>query len=91
MKLIEARQRSGSPNFDFINQYENLKKLILKAPQEETKKVNKKKTTNMLNSRRSGNIISNHLMGDEDLDEVVDGDEGVINRRLPINSYNHQT
>jgi hypothetical protein len=43
----------------------------------------------MLNSRRSGHIINNHLIGDEDLDEVVDGDEGVINRRLPINSYNH--
>ncbi len=24
------------------------------------------------------------------MDEIVDGDEGVINRRLPINSYNHQ-
>jgi len=62
---------------------------LIKVPQEETKKANKKKTTNMLNSRRSGNIINNNLMGDEDLDEVVDGDEGVINRRLPINSYNH--
>ena len=31
-----------------------------------------------------------HGLGDEDLDEIVDGDEGVINRRLPINQYNHQ-
>jgi hypothetical protein len=27
---------------------------------------------------------------DEEQDEVVDGDEGIINRRLPLNSYSHQ-
>ena len=26
----------------------------------------------------------------DDSEELVDGDEGIINRRLPINSYNHQ-
>ncbi len=26
---------------------------------------------------------------DDELDEVLDGDEGIVNRRLPINSYNH--
>ncbi len=36
-----------------------------------------------MNQRRQG-------MNDDDQDEIVDGDEGVINRRLPINSYNHQ-
>ncbi|CDW89738.1 ring finger protein [Stylonychia lemnae] len=92
MQLIEARQRQGSRNFDFINQSEELMKLILKNPLEESKKTTKKRTTNMLQSRRSGNIMNHHLLvGDEDLDEVVDGDEGVINRRLPLNSYNHQT
>lgn len=27
---------------------------------------------------------------EDDFDEVIDGDEGIINRRLPLNSYNHQ-
>lgn len=26
---------------------------------------------------------------DDELDEMVDGDEGIINRRLPLNSHNH--
>lgn len=31
------------------------------------------------------------ILNEEELDEEdVDGDEGIINRRLPINSYNHQ-
>jgi hypothetical protein len=30
------------------------------------------------------------MMLEEDIiDEVIDGDEGIINRRLPMNSYNH--
>ncbi len=30
------------------------------------------------------------MMVDEDnIDEVLDGDEGIVNRRLPVNSYNH--
>jgi hypothetical protein len=29
-------------------------------------------------------------MNDEDCEEIIDGDEGIINRRLPMNSYNHQ-
>ena len=35
-------------------------------------------------SRRSG------AANEEELDEIMDGDEGIINRRLPLNSYNHQ-
>lgn len=31
------------------------------------------------------------MMLEEDIiDEVIDGDEGIVNRRLPINTYNHQ-
>lgn len=26
---------------------------------------------------------------EDELDEVLDGDEGIINRRLPLNTYNH--
>jgi hypothetical protein len=33
--------------------------------------------------------MNNHQINEDELDEVVDGDEGVINRRLPLNSYNH--
>jgi hypothetical protein len=30
------------------------------------------------------------MMLEEDIiDEVLDGDEGIINRRLPVNQYNH--
>ena len=29
-------------------------------------------------------------MNEEESEELVDGDEGIINRRLPINEYNHQ-
>lgn len=28
--------------------------------------------------------------GEDECDEIVDGDEGIVNRRLPLNSYNHQ-
>lgn len=24
-------------------------------------------------------------------EEIADGDEGIVNRKLPINSYNHQS
>ena len=31
------------------------------------------------------------MMFDENnIDEFLDGDEGIVNRRLPVNSYNHQ-
>jgi hypothetical protein len=42
--------------------------------------------------RRSGGAgmvrRSNQAL-DEDMDEVIDSDEGIVNRRLPLNSYNH--
>ena len=38
----------------------------------------------MMWSRRSGGGAN-----EEELDEIMDGDEGIINRRLPLNSYNH--
>jgi hypothetical protein len=37
-----------------------------------------------------GPPIGNSLADDEVCDEEIDGDEGIISRRLPLNSYNHQ-
>lgn len=82
-----------------------LEKLIIKVQVEEKKKLKKKRLKVTLNQRRSqggSSILEGpgiglgylgglaNAIGDEDLDEIVDGDEGVINRRLPINQYNHQ-
>ena len=55
----------------------------IKNPMEESKKSSKRRI-NMMWSRRSGGGAN-----EEELDEIMDGDEGIINRRLPLNSYNH--
>lgn len=38
-------------------------------------------------SKRQG---VNMMFDENNIDEFLDGDEGIVNRRLPVNSYNHQ-
>jgi hypothetical protein len=66
---------------------DSLNSIDIRNPLEESKRSGKKKSS-MIHSRRLQN--SSAVYNEDELDEVVDGDEGVINRRLPINSYNHQ-
>ena len=61
---------------------------------EEVKSNRKSKKSNR-NANKKSIGVSGPLLGggfglEEELDEVLDGDEGIINRRLPLNSYNHQ-
>ena len=39
--------------------------------------------------KRKTVINNNYNPLEEDIDEIIDGDEGIVNRRLPLNSYNH--
>lgn len=66
----------------------DLSELEIRNPLEESKRSAKKRS-NLIRSRRSVQI-NGGMMNEEEVDEDIDGDEGIVNRRLPINSYNHQ-
>jgi hypothetical protein len=59
-------------------------------------KSNKKASRKVQPSKRKGAFIQpfhtfgNPVIDDDICDEEIDGDEGIISRRLPMNSYNNQ-
>ncbi len=52
-----------------------------KNDQEESKKVKSSRRKSGFHVRKSEQ---------DEVDEIIDGDEGIINRKLPINNYNYQ-
>ena len=69
----------------------NLSEIEIKNPLTVLDESKSTKKLRKPNKRSHYQIPGVFMMLEEDIiDEVLDGDEGIINRRLPVNQYNHQ-